>query len=169
MQAKEARAHRTASMRVSPGPRWVARVLLAMFGIALGLIVLLPAEDHGVLKLTERVARRISEWGLPYSFTYNLVEFSANVALFVPLGILLPLAIGSLRAGAFWLTPPIALAISTGIELAQRDIPGRVSDPRDLVSNTLGAVLGVLILWFIHRLLLEPSVYQGSVSGPPEL
>ena len=31
------------------------------------------------------------------------------------------------------------------IETAQRSIPGRVSDDRDIASNTLGAVIGVVL------------------------
>ena len=31
------------------------------------------------------------------------------------------------------------------IEIAQRSIPGRVPDERDLVANGLGAVIGVLV------------------------
>jgi VanZ family protein len=35
--------------------------------------------------------------------------------------------------------------MTTAIEVAQRSIPGRVPDERDLLANGLGAIIGVLV------------------------
>lgn len=68
-------------------------------------------------------------------------EFIANVLLFVPLGMLLRLAIPR----ATWVTPLVlSAALSLGIEVLQMASP-RVSDPRDVVANTVGAVIGVVL------------------------
>jgi VanZ family protein len=68
-------------------------------------------------------------------------EFVANILLFVPLGLLLRLAVP--RAG--WLgAAVIGGAVSVAIEVLQMWSP-RVSDPRDVVANTLGALAGALI------------------------
>ena len=75
--------------------------------------------------------------------TGYLSEMAFNVALFVPVGLLAALLIPRRR----W---PLALvagfAFTTLIELVQVPELDRVSDPRDLVMNTSGAVLGVLLV-----------------------
>ncbi|GHF11712.1 VanZ family protein [Pseudolysinimonas yzui] len=68
-------------------------------------------------------------------------EFVANILLFVPLGLLVRLAVP--RAG--WVGAVVAGgAVSIAIEVLQMWSP-RVSDPRDVVANTLGAAAGALI------------------------
>ena len=42
-----------------------------------------------------------------------------------------------------------SFAMTTFIEIAQRSIPGRVPDERDLMANGLGAVIGVLIAFVL--------------------
>ncbi|MBB3158771.1 glycopeptide antibiotics resistance protein [Microbacterium proteolyticum] len=71
--------------------------------------------------------------------TYSGVEFTANVAMFVPLGLLV-VAWG----GRWWHGILGGLVVSAGIETWQLlMLPGRVADVRDLVANTLGAALGI--------------------------
>lgn len=68
-------------------------------------------------------------------------EFIANILLFLPLGVLVRLALP--RAG--WLAPAaLSIAPSIAVEVLQMGTP-RVSDPRDIVANTVGALLGVVI------------------------
>jgi glycopeptide antibiotics resistance protein len=69
-----------------------------------------------------------------------------NLALFVPLGILLPLVWRRLR---FWNGLLAALAISVGIELAQyltRPWSNRLADVYDVILNVLGAALGLALV-----------------------
>jgi glycopeptide antibiotics resistance protein len=74
--------------------------------------------------------------------TYARVEFLANVAMFVPVGIFFLLLLGR----RFWFIGILSgVALTLVIEAAQLFIPGRVSDVRDLVANTLGTVVGVLL------------------------
>lgn len=70
------------------------------------------------------------------------MEFLANIALFVPVGMFLLLLFGT---RLWWLGVAASFALTCAIELAQRTIPGRVSDERDLIANGLGAIIGVLI------------------------
>jgi glycopeptide antibiotics resistance protein len=74
--------------------------------------------------------------------TYSRVEFTANIAMFVPLGVLFLLVLGRRR---WWLATFIGVALTITIELSQRGIPGRVSDPRDVLANSVGAFIGVLL------------------------
>lgn len=137
---------RAAVAKVSPAATRWARALLGAFLVGLGLVVLLPSADHSALGLASRIARYVADWGLPYPSAFAFVEFVSNIVLFVPLGLLLPLAIGSFSGRVLMLTVAVGFAVSVSIELLQRGIPGRVSDPRDLVSNTLGTLIGVLLV-----------------------
>lgn len=74
--------------------------------------------------------------------TYNRAEFLANIALFVPVGLFLLLLVGS----RFWWVAGLgAFVMTAAIETVQRSIPGRFSDERDIVANTAGALLGILV------------------------
>jgi glycopeptide antibiotics resistance protein len=68
---------------------------------------------------------------------------AGNVALFLPLGFLLPLLMP--RLDRLWRTVGAGLALSTAIELTQLAFPGvRRSDVNDVLMNTLGTALGFL-------------------------
>lgn len=74
--------------------------------------------------------------------TYDRVEFLANIAMFVPIGVFFVLLFGR----RLWVLSIVSGGLLTlAIEFAQLFIPGRVSDVRDLVANSLGTVLGVLV------------------------
>lgn len=68
-------------------------------------------------------------------------EFIANILLFVPVGLLLRLALPRLTwVGAVLLGG----AVSVAIEVLQTLGP-RVSDPRDVVANSIGALIGAVV------------------------
>jgi glycopeptide antibiotics resistance protein len=72
----------------------------------------------------------------------------ANIALFVPLGLVLCLRTWSLRR-----TVAAGLALSVGIEIAQLFIPGRTTSFDDVLLNTVGVALGWCTAWrlVLHR------------------
>jgi glycopeptide antibiotics resistance protein len=70
------------------------------------------------------------------------LEFAANVAMFIPFGIFFVLLLGRRR---WWVAVLMGMVLTVGIEFAQQFIPYRVSDVRDLVSNTMGTVIGTLL------------------------
>lgn len=72
------------------------------------------------------------------------LEILLNVLMFVPIGI----ATGLLLRGVLALALPLLLTL--GIELAQIPLD-RISHPRDLVANGLGAILGVALAAMIRR------------------
>ena len=75
-------------------------------------------------------------------FTYADLEFCSNIAMFAPIGLLLVLLFGRRR---WWAAVLICVAMTVFIESAQAFIPSRVSDPRDLLANSIGALVGILI------------------------
>jgi len=74
--------------------------------------------------------------------TYPTVEFAANAVMFLPIGVFFVLLFGR---RLWWFAALMGSALSASIEFAQLFIPGRVSDLRDLISNSFGALLGVLL------------------------
>ena len=63
--------------------------------------------------------------------------------MYVPLGATVALLLGR----RWW---PLAIltgsAVSACVEYAQRSIPGRVPDPADVLWNTVGAAIGVVVV-----------------------
>lgn len=80
---------------------------------------------------------RSTEW-----ITFNVLEFAANVAMFVPIGLFFVLLFGRRQ---WWLAILVSVVLTFAIEFAQQNIANRVSDPRDLLANSLGAVVGTLL------------------------
>lgn len=101
--------------------------------------------------------------GLPESFGYLELEFTANIIMFVPLGFFFAL----LGTGRWvWAAILFPLALSTGIELAQLlFLPERFADVSDIVANTLGGWLGVALAVLVPRRLRSGSA-QESFSRP---
>ncbi len=81
--------------------------------------------------------------GLPRAVDLVVVEAAANVAMFVPLGVLLLVATR--------LRPAVAVVVGAAfsglIELTQLTLlPQRVPTVQDVVMNTLGAVVGAAVV-----------------------
>ncbi|GAA1736075.1 hypothetical protein GCM10009809_34060 [Isoptericola hypogeus] len=95
-----------------------------------------PDEQDLIVRALDALHRR----GHLESLDYDRLEFVANIALFVPVGVFLLLLFG---AGGWWAAALSSLLMTVGIEWAQRFIPGRVSDERDLLANGLGALIGI--------------------------
>jgi len=106
-----------------------------------GWLTLTPASDAPTQSdLVLRVLARLQRDDHLAWLTYDRAEYLANVALFLPVGLFLLLLFGT---RFWWLAVAAALTLTSLIETAQRAIPGRVSDERDIAANTMGAVVGV--------------------------
>lgn len=82
-------------------------------------------------------SHRRTEW-----ITFSVIEFTANIAMFVPIGLFFVLLLGRRQ---WWLAILLGVGLTFAIELAQQNIANRVSDPRDLLANSLGAIIGTLL------------------------
>ena len=142
---------------VLPAPQRSTRVVAALIGIpflvALAALTLTPSRVEksmpNVLDLVLSTAHRLG-WE---SLNFNRLEVLANVAVFVPVGIL-----------AFVLVPrrvwPVALlfgpALSISIEVTQRlALPHRAPTVADVIANSIGASIGVVFAIFC-TLLFAP-------------
>lgn len=86
--------------------------------------------------------------------TFDRLEFAANVAMFVPFGVFVVLWFG---VRGWWLAPVLGAATSVVIEALQwLFLDTRVADPRDVVANTAGAVVGMLLMLLL-AFLLSPA------------
>lgn len=139
--------------------RAAARVVLALlsavylWGVAWMTLTARPYGSDIAAALDRLLAwfaqRESTAW-----ITFDRVEFGANVAMFVPLGIFAVLWFG---VRGWWTAPVLGLLASGAIELTQAVfLDTRVSDVRDLVANTLGAVIGMLLMLLL-AFLLSPS------------
>ncbi|MFB9955753.1 VanZ family protein [Cellulomonas denverensis] len=116
-------------------PRW-ALPALAVWLVATAVMTLRPGAVGWRVNL------------VPLAFRHGGgSDLLLNIGVFVPLGILLALA--GLRPALVVLT---GFAVSLGIEVTQFLVAsGRVSDVNDLISNTAGAALGVLLIRLADR------------------
>ncbi|MDP9883353.1 VanZ family protein [Sinomonas atrocyanea] len=102
---------------------------------------------------------------LPAGVRAGEVEAAANVLVFVPLGFLVAQL---LPRGRRWLAVPFCCLTSTSIEVVQAlFISTRLGTPRDVFTNTTGALVGYLLFtasrWIrVHR--PQPAARGGSVS-----
>ena len=120
--------------------RGIPRILLVIYAVALLLVAFWPTPVDAALApwLHGWIARINQPW-----FDYGLIEAAANVALFVPLGLLVTLL---LPARLWWLVPLACLAVSALIEGGQGLLlPDRFPSLQDVVANTMGGVIGVTL------------------------
>jgi len=125
-----------------PRPRALLLALLVAYVVTLALIAFWPTHvDRDAGPLLDAI-ERMFPWA-----TYRRIEFTANVALFVPFGMLLTLLMRS------W---PLALgsgvAASLAIEFVQEvALPGRTASVLDVVANSLGTAAGMGVALLVAR------------------
>ena len=130
-----------------PSARIAARILLVPYLIALALIVFLPARDAGrVTGIVGWAADLVAMLGVPREPAAIMFEFLANVALFVPFGLLVA---ASAPRWSPWAIIGVGLLTSVAIELVQLGIPSRVPTVSDVIANTAGTAIGcTLVYWW---------------------
>lgn len=142
----------------------IARVLLVPYAIGLALIVWLPASIAGrVTGIAFRIARYASEnFGIALSTSYTVFEFLANIALFVPFGLLLAAAWPRTSP---WMVILIGYAVSATIELVQTLLPSRYPTLSDVIANTLGTIIGCVAARLALRLSPTHRRFRASTVG----
>jgi len=154
----------------------IAATLLAIYGAFVLLVVLWPTPvDRGYRASIDKVLDVLHRNGIPQWFGYGKLEFTANIAMFVPLGFLLALA---LPARVWWLALIIAPGFSVAIELTQGAfLSARFASGLDVLSNSIGAIIGILAAVVVRALVhqrdqkvIERALWQQkrltSVGGP---
>ena len=133
-----------------------ARWLLAAYAVLVALLLLVPSSDPPTW-IIHRSAEAASAAGLPSQLTATArVEQLLNVAAFAPL----TFAATLLRPEATWRDwTAVAFVGSFLVEVVQAAaLPERTPSHSDVVTNTLGALLGALagLLVLRHRKRATP-------------
>lgn len=130
--------------------RW--RWVLMTFMFLLALVAFWPDPvDQPVQGELARLLRFLHAHGVPGWANYTFVEAAANVALFIPLGLIVSLAFPAKR---WWQTGAFGLAVSGCIELGQLlFLHNRFASPLDLATNTAGAIIGAFLTYVCTRRL----------------
>lgn len=118
-----------------------ARILLPVYLLVVGVVVFSPSDDSGSGFL-DWLADALGEPG------YAAVEFTANIAMFVPFGILVRLATAR---PTWWMILALGFLTTVTIELTQLTMPSRYSTVSDVVANTLGTAVGLGVVWVFRR------------------
>ena len=118
-----------------------ARVLLPIYLLVVAFIVFSPADDSGTGFL-DRLGELLGEPA------YVALEFTANIAMFVPFGVWVRVAFARLP---WWAVLLLGFATTVTIELVQTTLPSRYSTLSDVIANTLGTAAGLLVVWLLSR------------------
>lgn len=120
------------------------RAYLLAYTLLLTGIAFWPVPvDRGAGPLLRLITRAIPV------LTYDRIEFAANILLFVPLGLLLTFILVRNR----WLVLPIAFLATITIECVQALLlDARTPSVLDIIANTAGACIGILLAVFIEAL-----------------
>lgn len=135
----------------------------AVYLACLGFLVLWPTHIDRNLDVASSLPARalVDLFGLTRSQAYTVIEFSANIALFVPLGFLI--AALTKKSG-----PEIVLisfVFSALVEAIQAIwLPQRTASVFDVTANTIGGALGVALMALALRIFRRTS----SLSAPRE-
>jgi glycopeptide antibiotics resistance protein len=133
--------------------RIFSAVALVTIGVIITVITMWPwppaADGQSWLReyLRQAHANGLARW-----VTFGRIEFGSNILMFVPIGMFGAFALPRRR----WLIVPAAMVASAGIETLQAmALPLRYATFRDVISNTLGALLGFLLatalVAYVHR------------------
>jgi glycopeptide antibiotics resistance protein len=109
--------------------------------------------DQGYEGAIDKLLAVLHRNGVPEWFGYHKLEFSANVVMFIPLGLLITLL---LPTKVWALALIICPALSGAIELTQGALLSqRFASWGDITSNSIGAIIGILVAVILRALVYE--------------
>ncbi len=153
---------RPGEARSTTGRTFVSAVsVITLIAWASKVINLTIVGYTGGPELTGEWRPFFSMWQIASGPGNTLYQLGGNIALFIPLGLLLPLAMKSLfnRLGRTLLA---GFTLSAGIELAQMTlVKGRVATTDDVLLN----VSGVFVGWLLWRVLVR--AFGAPTARPP--
>jgi glycopeptide antibiotics resistance protein len=141
--ARPAKSH----MRVG-----IAVTLLLIYVAVIVTMTMSPTPlDRGYESAIDKLLSVLHRNGVPEWFGYSKLEFTANIAMFVPLGFLVGLALPQRVA---WLGLLLLPAFSGGIELTQAAmLSQRFATIEDVIANSVGGWIGLLIAFTIRAMV----------------
>ncbi len=145
----------------------IAAIALVVYGLLVIAATLTPvAPDRPISGLLRRLISAAHNHGVPRFIDYGLIEFTANIAMFIPLTLIVAWL---LPRHLWWAAAIVGSWSSFAIESAQHFLlPGRFASVLDILSNSLGSLLGALIARavrsaVVHRdALIRADLSSGS-------
>ena len=137
-----------ASATTNPLWRRLLAATAVLYAAALAIVLFWPVhvDGRGGLFRFDPVLNLLGRFGIPAWASYPFVEFGANAALFLPLGVLWALVVDRwpavlrvVTAGVLGATISVVAELGQGLLMADRTM-----DPRDVVANGIGATIGAL-------------------------
>ncbi|WP_157982454.1 VanZ family protein [Nocardiopsis sp. FIRDI 009] len=108
----------------------------------MSIITLVNPGSSGGVELVPFADIAAAGWGLT-----GLYQNGGNIAMFVPLGALLPLALGG-RLASFPRVLAVSGAVSITVEILQYVLDaGRITAVDDVILNCAGALIGAVLTW----------------------
>lgn len=140
----------------------IAMTLGVSYLVAVLLIVLWPSPvDRPATGTLHAILSWLHQRGMPQFINYNFVEFTANIAMFIPMGILTSTL---LRNG--WLGVIAGTLASCLIEFAQAVfLPARFASGMDVLANSLGTGLGVAMYYLVRSRRQTRTLEQEDESN----
>jgi VanZ family protein len=161
------------SRRPEP-PRLAAGALtLAMgWGLSIAVATLTARDEPPVHRPAQlRPLVTIRHYGELDNPPLTLVYVSGNVALFVPLGFFLFLALRRLGVRALAAAALVPVFTSLAVEVLQSGIRGRNADVDDVILNAFGGLCGALLgavawlLWHYGQRRVRRQVVAGTTAA----
>ncbi|MNO23366.1 VanZ like family protein [compost metagenome] len=92
---------------------------------------------------------------------HNLQNIAGNLAMFFPMGILIPLLMNK----GFKQTVVLVIGISVSIEVAQYILAIGISDIDDVILNTVGAIVGWSVFQYIKGKIKRTFIFRMVIVG----
>ncbi len=136
---------------------------LKLFGFFAYIMLLVRGVYFPFRSPDGRLVRMVVDFEqiLPFNINYSAFTFLrerypgwwinvfGNIAVFIPMGILMPFYFKKLNS--FWKTLLAGFGVSLFIEISQLALYDRCSDVDDLILNTTGAALGAVIYFIVRK------------------
>jgi glycopeptide antibiotics resistance protein len=133
--------------------RRVTLVLLVLYVAFVCVVTLSPRMPGSstVARLVDRVLLELHERGIALWVDYLTIEFLGNILMFIPLGALTAMLLDRRH---WWALLILGTLFSGAIEVAQYLLlPARFSELRDVVSNTIGFLIGAILIVIVRMIV----------------
>ena len=136
---------------------WAALILVLYAALVAVAFVIPRPIDRGFTPWLRGVVADLQQVGVPGWFDYEFVELASHAVLFVPIGILMVVALGRRLT---WLAVLAGLGLGALVEFGTSRAAGEPLSWLDLLLNAVGAVVGAAIGY---------AVLAGLRHGPSEI
>ena len=129
---------------------WVRRIGLSFLIPYLFLVFAVTVFLRSPTEKSQLLLEPFWSYRQYYTNDFTWFEIRANVLLFIPIGFLLPMVIKK----PFFLPLIAGVGVSVTIELLQLVLRRGTCETDDLISNSIGLIIGFAAFWLIKAVFL---------------